>query len=88
MGEIEPCRMCLNARIDDELTDDNDLSYISVGSCEKYFRVLIASGDRKPVRILFEDQCGPFWCPVGEYYPLYCPNCGRKLSEYERGNLI
>ena len=82
--ELKPCRMCLNARVDDELTDSCDLSYITIGDCGKGFRIMIASGDGKPVRILFEHRFGDgIWHLVGIYYPSYCPNCGRKLSEYD-----
>lgn len=77
-----PCRMCNNARVDDELTEDNDLSYFSVGKCEKPFRIQLASGDGKPVRLLFEFLFGKRWSTVAVYYPKHCPNCGRELLEY------
>ena len=37
-----PCQMCLNARVDEsgELTDDNDLSYTSVGSVDDGYRIM------------------------------------------------
>ena len=81
------CRMCLNARVDEseELTDDNDLSYISVGSVDDGYRIMIWSGGRKPVSIIFEaanKDCNEMKV-VGRYYPKFCPNCGRPLTEYE-----
>lgn len=83
-----PCYMCDNARVNDELTDSCDLSYFHIGESSKGFRTMIASGDGKPVRILFEalSDKDRIWHVVGVYYPSYCPNCGRKLTEYERVN--
>lgn len=83
--KLFPCEMCYNARLDDELTDDNDGSYISVGQVGKGFRIMIGSGGGKPVRLLFEmwNEKAEIWEPVGQYYPNYCPNCGRHLIEYE-----
>lgn len=79
-----PCFMCNNARVCDELTDDNDLSYHSVGCCEKGFRLLLRAGDRKPVAILSErwNESREVWETLGLYTPKFCPNCGRALTEY------
>lgn len=79
-----PCFMCNNARVDDELTEENDLSYHCVGESHENFRILIGSGDGKPMRILFEEWCGKCWVPIGVYEPKFCPNCGRELTEYRK----
>ena len=82
-----PCQMCFNARVDDsgELTDDNDLSYLSVGSVDEGYRIMIRSGDGKPVSIIFEatNKDRNEMKVVGRYQPKFCPNCGRPLTEYE-----
>ena len=44
---------------------------------------MLCSGDGKPPRIEFEewnDKAG--WGKIAEYRPRYCPNCGRKIVEY------
>ena len=91
------CKYCFNARVykptDDEfmdpfatyLTDENDFSSYSVGHCHsKERRFMINSGNGHPVNIEFEllDNRTKEWYTVGKYYPKYCPECGRKLDEY------
>ena len=94
------CKYCFNARIykptDEELmdpfatelTDENDSSSCSVGTSYNNTRLMISSGHGEPVRIeidkFFEDY--QEWYTVGKYYPKYCPECGRRLNEYENHN--
>lgn len=81
---IEACYMCNNARIDDDLTYNTDLSYISVGDCIDGFRMMVRSGANKPVGIIFEEHTAAYgWITIGEYNPKYCPDCGRKIIEYK-----
>ena len=91
------CKYCFNARVyrptDEELmdpfatelTDENDSSSCSVGTSCNNTRLMITSGHGEPVRIeidkFFEDY--QEWHTVGKYYPKYCPECGRKLDEYD-----
>ena len=84
--EIEnpTCFMCDNACVNGELTDENDLSYHGVGECQEKFRIIIGSGDGKPMRILFEQWGGKYWGTIGIYEPKFCPNCGRELVEYRK----
>ena len=87
----EPCHICNNALVDDELNHDNDFASHTIGYNCNGFRAMISSGWNKPVRIEFEQWCPNIkqWVPVGVYYPKYCPECGRELSEYkilDRGN--
>lgn len=86
-----PCFLCDNARVNDELTDENDLHYHTIGKFEDGFRALIGTGDGKPLRILLEQRRCLYksrpekeWVTVGIYEPQFCPNCGRELSEYRR----
>ena len=83
--KMKPCRMCYNARLDDELTDDNDGSYISVGKTAKYYRIGIGSGMGKPLRMEFEhwNEKRQENVVVGRYLPKFCPECGRPIVEYE-----
>lgn len=92
------CKYCFNARIyeptDEEvmsphtihLTDDNDSSSHSIGVYEKEKRFMISAGNGEPVRIEFEywEPQWRQWLPIGKYYPKYCPECGRKLDEYDK----
>lgn len=83
---IEPCYMCNNARVDDELTDYNDLSYIGVGKGIPQTNMYVRAGNRKPVAIIVS-QFNKETCRVEDiaiYEPNYCPNCGRRLYEYDR----
>lgn len=92
------CKYCFNARIykptDEELmdpyatelTDENDSSSCGVGECAKELRFMISSGYGEPVRIELDRWSENLkqWVTVGKYYPKYCPECGRKLDEYEK----
>ena len=84
MPDLKPCSMCNNAKVDDELNSDCDLSYFVVGRCKHGFRILLGSGGGSPVRLIFERNNGDSWNTVGIYFPSFCPNCGRELSEYEK----
>ena len=95
MSEAKYCRFCFNSRIyqeteddwfGDRLTDENDSCSISVGRWEKNRRVMISSGYGKPTRIEFDEwlEGGQGWVTTARYYPKYCPECGRKIDEYER----
>ena len=92
------CKYCFNARVykptDEELmdplatelTDENDFSSHSVGHCfSRNRRFMINSGHSHPVNIEFEEwtEARPEWHRVGIYYPKYCPECGRRLDEYD-----
>lgn len=80
---LQPCHMCMSAANTEGLTEDNDLSYFSIGDTLKDYRILIGSGDGKAPRILFEQKGSKGMDLVGIYYPKYCPNCGRKITEYQ-----
>ena len=84
----KPCFMCVNARVDDELTDDNDFSSIGVGRAMKGYRLSINSGNRSPVSIEVEawNEQMQRNTIVASYHPKFCPNCGRRLFEYEEVN--
>lgn len=82
------CPFCLNARSDPdgELSDYNDLSYLSIGFCDPVFHGLamyLRSGDGRPVEIVADALCP--WIHermvVASYYPKFCPECGRPLMD-------
>ena len=80
---MEACGMCDNARINDELTDDNDYSARTIGKCADGFRMMLCSGWGRPLRIEVEqwdENVG--WYRIGVYNPTHCPECGREIIEY------
>ena len=79
------CCFCDNACINSKLTDENDYSSTCIGKCVKGYRFMLSSGYGKPVRIELEYFNDNFqrWLTYGYYFPKYCPECGRKLDEYE-----
>lgn len=82
------CGYCYNARLEPEctdLSDDNDFSSACIGESSKGFRFMLSSGCGRPVRIELEywSDSLHMWLTVGHYYPKFCPECGRKLDEYE-----
>lgn len=85
MSEKVPCAKCYNARLDDELTDKNDFASYTIGKSEKGYRVMYTTGYGRPPRIEFEtwnESCRN-WDTVGIYFPKCCPECGRKITEYD-----
>lgn len=79
-NENRGCKYCLNARIDDELTDNNDLSYHGCGSAITDYRCMIKSGGGRPTSIIFEEHTAERWNTIANYHPKYCPECGRNLT--------
>ena len=83
----EPCRFCCNARVCDELTDDNDYAALSIpGIFPKGTRMMLVSGWRRPIRIEAEQWSEEHkqWETYSVYFPKFCPECGRELLEYDR----
>ena len=79
------CKMCFYAHTDPELTSDNDLSYSTIGECTDSYRLMFRSGDDRPTGILFEEwNRDRGWQTLGFYWPKFCPNCGRRLTENEK----
>lgn len=85
---LKPCYRCDNARLNDELSDNNDFAYFTIGECVKGFRIMLGSGNGKPLRIEFEqwDDSRKQWVTVGAYHPKNCPECGRPIIEYEEAH--
>ena len=92
------CKYCFNARVYKpteeemmdpyytELTDENDSSSCGVGKSSMGTRFMISSGYGEPVRIEIDKflELRQEWVTVGKYYPKYCPECGRRLDEYDK----
>ena len=79
------CKYCNNAFVDDSLTDNNDLSYISIGHIEKGYTLYFRSGDNRFTGIDISHFFPGRQCSntIGYYVPKYCPECGRYLKENE-----
>lgn len=85
--EIHDCDYCKNAFTDRRLTDENDLSYYSIGRCEKGLSAFICSAvaNSPPVKIIVQKDREEIKqnVDVFHYAPAYCPVCGRKIVENE-----
>ena len=97
MSETKYCKFCFNSRIYEEteddwfsnpLTDENDSCSIGVGDSCTDRRIHISSGYGEPTRIEFDEWFKDLqrWITTAKYYPKYCPECGRKIDEYERSD--
>lgn len=97
MTKPKYCEFCFNSRIYEEpeddwfstpLTDENDSCSIGVGRAGKNRCIRISSGYGEPTRIEFDEwfDGGQGWITTARYYPKYCPECGRKIDEYERSD--
>ena len=84
------CRFCDNHRVnqDIEVSEELDFYYMAIGKFEKGHRAMIGKEPYRPLCIEFDfwrdDLKTPQWQLVGYYYPKYCPECGRKIDEYDR----
>lgn len=78
------CRFCFDATIEPDL-EGCDLSYHYVGESEQKKRIMIRSGNGKPMAIMFEELSGNQWHTVGIYEPKFCPMCGRPLKGEDNG---
>lgn len=79
---MKDCTYCKNAHTDERLTNDTDLSYMSIGDpdYEDGYRAYLRTGDNRPTALLVEKKNDLIWA----YYPYFCPNCGRVLKENEK----
>ncbi len=84
------CRFCENNRTNPEWElDEEQVSYaMTIGDTEKGYRIMFDKNPYRPLEITFDtwnDQLKtPQWIQVGSYFPKYCPECGRKIDEYDR----
>lgn len=86
----EPCYLCDNARLNNELEDDNDFTSSCIGSFSHDCRIMLSSGSGKPLRIeiaKWSDKTQQ-WVDIGIYYPKYCPECGREIGEYKNDSVV
>ena len=82
------CDFCTNGRTHEDLTDDNDYGSIVINGYrteDKGYRLMLTYGWGKPLRIetdVWNDKRQEWSLHVLQYYPKFCPECGRRLSEY------
>lgn len=84
------CRLCGNNRTNPEWELDEDQVFyaMTIGAFEKGHRIMFNKAPYKPLEMIFEqwreDWKTPQYQLVGYYYPKFCPECGRKIDEYDR----
>jgi hypothetical protein len=84
------CKFCANNRTNPEWElDEEQVFYaMTVGAFEKGHRIMFNKAPYKPLEITFDwwrdDWKTPQYQQVGSYFPKYCPECGRKIDEYDR----
>jgi hypothetical protein len=87
------CRFCANNRTNPEWElDEEQVSYaMTRGKFEKGFRIMLSKNHYQPLCIEFDhwrdDLRTPQYQLVGYYYPKFCPECGRKIDEYDRSKI-
>ena len=67
------CRFCC---------EDENFAYFVIGDTGKDSRLLMRSGGAMPLVILYEKFSQKRWHTLGVYTPKFCPECGRKLVDY------
>lgn len=80
----EKCRWCSSCRTDHNLTNENDFHAGTVGMTTPKYQIMIESGNNDAPRIEFNrwNESDQMWHTIGAYYPKYCPECGRKITEW------
>lgn len=85
---VSDCDYCRNAYTCDELSHDNDLSYMGCGTTDRLIRMMFRSGDKRPTQLIVEQLCITGinhqrleWQLIAALTPNYCPFCGRPLFE-------
>ena len=79
------CKMCENAHTNPDLRDVDDMRYTCIGDFGDGHRAFFCTGGDVPTVITFEKTLGGSGCYLfGRYYPKFCPNCGRRLTENEK----
>ena len=78
----EYCGMCCDATVCPDLNDENDYSAFTL-DCSKEYRLMMCSGWGRAPRLSVEllSELYKCWVTVLDYYPHYCPNCGRKIDK-------
>lgn len=90
------CHFCFNAhvwhaleRADEDLfetplTDENDASSVTIGSTDTGYQMYFNSGRGAACNIeLMRWRPDYGWAPIARYFPKFCPECGRALTEYK-----
>lgn len=84
------CRFCENNRTNPEweLSEEQCFYAMTIGQSDKGTRIMFCKNPHKPLMIEIsqwnEKFIPPQWQLVGYYYPKFCPECGRKIDEYDR----
>ena len=90
------CKYCFNARIYEPvdendyytpITEENDFGASIINNYnEKGRRLFFEHGNGEAPRIMADEwsEKQQQWVTTAIYYPKYCPECGRKIDEYDK----
>ena len=83
MFRMTACQYCDNSLINEDLTSNDDYSACVIGFNSNHgYRMCLSSGWGRSLRLEGEKYYeGHGWQNVTVYYPKYCPECGRKITE-------
>ena len=81
------CHICENAATNENLTTENDFAAFGVDQYNGH-RMMLRVGGGRPLSIEYDfwDELTKEWSTVGSYALGFCPNCGRRITEY-RGDM-
>lgn len=85
-AKVDNCRWCNSYRIDPDLNPDNDFHAGCIGTTTDKNQIMMCSGYNEAPRIEFNrwNPSDQRWHTVGIYYPKFCPECGREISEWPK----
>lgn len=87
------CKFCQNNRTNPEweLHEEQCAYAMGIGQSADGYRIMINKQPYWPLCLDFDcwstNSKTPQWQLVGHYYPKYCPECGRKIDEYDRSKV-
>lgn len=83
--KLTDCDYCRNAYTCEELSPNNDLSFITLSyDTNSNTRIMLRTGDRQATVLLFEERTKYGWKPIHTLVLRNCPFCGRELVENKR----
>ena len=77
------CAICENVLLNWTSSDDEDVCIHCFGEFDRDYRMFFRLVIGESLCMVVEKYNGDQWEEVGIDYPSYCPNCGRKIPQYD-----